>query len=95
MPGGAAFELIFSSEGVCVTTSIFRRLSKPLALLIGGVLLSGCGAEENIPLKKLDPKLDSVLDAPPQDYKEKRKAFMPGSSAKIGHDPFGISPNSK
>jgi hypothetical protein len=95
MPHGAAIALIFSSEGICVTTSIFRRLSKPLALLIGGVLLSGCSGEENIPLKKLDQKLDSVLDAPSKDYKEKRKAFMQGSSAKIGHDPFGIGPNSK
>jgi len=78
-----------------VIISVFHRLLKPLALLVGGVLFSGCSGEENIQLKKLDPKLDSVLDAPPEGYKEKRKAFMPGSSAKIGHDPFGISPNSK
>jgi hypothetical protein len=75
-----------------VITSVFRRLSMPLALLLGGVVLSGCSSEENIPLKKLDPKLDSVLDAAPKDYKEKRKAFsVPGGSSKIGHDPTGIS----
>ena len=44
----------------------------PLALLVGGVLLSGCSGEENIPLKKVD----FVLDAPPKDYKETRKAFL-------------------
>jgi hypothetical protein len=70
---------------------VFRRLSKPLALLIGGVLLSGCSGEENIPLKKMDGGF--VIEPPPKDYKEQRKAFMPGTSAKIGHDPFGIGPN--
>jgi hypothetical protein len=73
-----------------VIRSIFRRLSKPLALLVGGVLLGGCSTQENIELKKVD----FVLDAPPKDYKEKRKAFsgnFPGASSKIGHDPTGIS----
>jgi hypothetical protein len=76
-----------------VITSVFCRLSMPLALLVGSVLLSGCSGEENIQLKKLDPKLDSILDAPPKDYVEKRKAFSaaPGSSSKIGRDPTGIS----
>ncbi len=69
-------------------TSNFRHLSKPLALLVGGVLLSGCSGEENIPLKKVD----FVLDAPPKDFKDNRKAFStPGSSSKIGRDPTGIS----
>jgi hypothetical protein len=63
----------------------------PLALLLGGVVLSGCSGEENIPLKKLDPKLDSVLDTP-DDLKDARKAFATkGSSSKIGHDPSGLS----
>jgi hypothetical protein len=70
-----------------VTTSMSRRLLKPLALVIGGILLSGCSGEENIPLKKVD----FVLDAPPKDYKEKRKAFVRGSSANMGRDPFGVS----
>jgi hypothetical protein len=74
-----------------VIKSTFRHLSKPLALLVGGVLLSGCSGEESIPLKKLDPKLDSVFDAPPKDFIDKRKAFAPGSSSKIGRDPTGIS----
>jgi hypothetical protein len=87
---GRLFSFILG--GVRVITSVFRRLSMPLALLLGGVVLSGCSSEENIPLKKLDPKLDSVLDAAPKDYKEKRKAFsVPGGSSKIGHDPTGIS----
>jgi hypothetical protein len=57
--------------------------------MIGGVLLSGCNGEENIPLKKVD----FVIDKPKEDYKEKRKGFTaaPGSSAKIGHDPSGVS----
>ncbi len=70
-----------------MSKSIWCRLSKPLALVVGGVLLSGCG-EENIPLKKVD----FVLDAPPKDYKETRKEFSrKGASSKIGHDPSGIS----
>jgi hypothetical protein len=82
----------FILRGVRVITSVFRRLSMPLALLLGGVVLSGCSSEENIPLKKLDPKLDAVLDLPGKDYKEKRKAFgVPGGSSKIGHDPTGVS----
>jgi hypothetical protein len=78
----------FILGGVRVITPVFRRWSMPLALLVGSVLLSGCSSEENIPLKKVD----FVLDAPPKDYKETRKAFsVPGSSSKIGHDPTGIS----
>jgi hypothetical protein len=74
-----------------VITSVFRRLSMPFALLLGGVVLSGCSGEENIQLKKLDPKLDSVLDTP-DDLKDSRKAFATkGSSSKIGHDPSGLS----
>jgi hypothetical protein len=71
-----------------VSKSICCRLSKPLALLVGGVLLSGCTGEENIPLKKVD----FVLDVP-KDFKETRKGFVPrkGSSANIGHDPSGVS----
>jgi len=75
-----------------VITSVFRPISMPLALLVGSVLLSGCSGEENIPLKKLNPNSDSVLDAPPKDFKDKRKGFStPGSSSKIGRDPTGIS----
>ena len=71
-----------------MVTSIFRRLSTPLCLVVGGALLSGCSSEENIPLKKVD----FVLDAPPKDYKEKRPQFThKGSSAKIGHDPSGLN----
>jgi len=59
-------------------------------VLIGGVLLSGCGGEENIPLKKVD----FVLDVP-KDFKETRKGFVlkKSSSAKIGHDPSGVNKN--
>jgi hypothetical protein len=62
-------------------------VSKPLAVLVGGILLSGCG-EENIPLKKVDMVLDT-----PKDFKDQRKGFVAkeGSSAKIGHDPSGVS----
>lgn len=70
-----------------MSKSNWHRLSKPLALLVGGVLLGGCGGE-NIPLKKVD----FVLDAPPKDYKETRKEFVrKGASSKIGRDPSGVS----
>jgi hypothetical protein len=73
-----------------VSKSIWWRLSKPLAILVGGVVLSGCSGEENIPLKKVDFVLDT-----PKDYKEERKTFMPmkGSSAKIGHNPSAAGKN--
>jgi len=64
-------------------------LSKPLALLIGMVLLGGCSGGENIPLKKVD----AILNDPPKDYKETRKGFTPHGSAKIGHDPSGVNRN--
>jgi hypothetical protein len=71
-----------------VSKSIRCRLSKPLVVLVVGVLLSGCSGEENIPLKKVD----FVLGDPPADYKEKRAPFVKkGSSAKIGRDPSGIA----
>jgi hypothetical protein len=71
-----------------VITSFSCRLLKPFALLVGGALLSGCSGEENIPLKKVD----FVLDAPPKDFKDKRKAFsVPGSSSKLDRDPSGVS----
>jgi hypothetical protein len=71
-----------------VSTSIWRRLSQPLAVLVVGVMLSGCSGEENIPLKKVD----FVLDIP-KDYKETRKGFQGGknNSSKIGHDPSGVN----
>jgi len=63
-------------------------LSKPLALLVGGVLLSGCSGEENIPLKKVE----MVLEVP-KDFKETRKGFAAGksNSSRIGHDPSGVA----
>jgi hypothetical protein len=77
-----------------VSKSIWRRVSKPLAVLLGcialsgGIALSGCSGEETIPLKKVD----FVLDASPKDYNETRPAFArKGSSSKIGHDPSGVS----
>jgi hypothetical protein len=71
-----------------VITSVVRRLSLPLAMLVGGALLSGCSGEENVPLKKVD----FVLDAPPKDYKETRKAYtIKGASSKVGRDPSGVS----
>jgi hypothetical protein len=77
----------FMLGGVRVITSVFRRLPRPVAVLIGGVLLSGCSSEENIPLKKVDFVLDT-----PKDLKDSRKAFATkGSSSKIGHDPSGVS----
>jgi hypothetical protein len=60
---------------------------KPLAVLVGGALLFGCSGEENIPLKKVD----AILNDPPKDYKESRKAFQAHGSAKIGHDPSGVN----
>jgi hypothetical protein len=83
-----------------VSKSIRCLLSKPLALLLGCsvslgyTVLSGCSGEENIQLKKLDPKVDSVIGELPKDYKETRPAFArKGSSSKIGHDPSGVNPN--
>ena len=55
-----------------MSKSIWRRLSKPLAVLVGVCLLSGCSGEENIPLKKVD--CYSRYD-PPKTYKEKRPGF--------------------
>jgi len=57
-------------------------------VLVGGVLLSGCSSEENIPLKKVDFVLDT-----PKDFKETRKGYVQrqGTSGKIGHDPSGVS----
>jgi hypothetical protein len=71
-----------------VITSVSRRLSIALAVLVGGILVSGCSSEENIPLKKVD----FVSGDPPKDYKETRKAYMqPGASSKIKRDPSGIA----
>jgi len=63
-------------------------LLRPLYVLVGGVLLSGCGGEEKIPLKKVDFVLDT-----PKDFKETRKGFVPrkGNTAGIGRDPSGVS----
>lgn len=71
-----------------MSKSICRRLAGLLVVPVGMAvsLLGGCSGEENIPLKKVD----FVLDVP-KDYKEKRKGFMEGSSARIGHDPSGIA----
>jgi hypothetical protein len=71
-----------------VIRSILSGLSAAIAILAGGIVLSGCSGEENIPLKKVD----FVLDAPPKGYKESRSEFSEkGRSSKIGRDPFGIS----
>jgi hypothetical protein len=62
------------------------------SVLLGCIALGGCSGEENIPLKKLDPKVDSILADPPKDYKETRPEFArKGGSSKIGHDPSGVS----
>ena len=81
-----------------MSNSIWCRLSKPLAVLLGCSVplgysvLSGCSGEENIQLKKLDPKVDSIIGDLPKDYKETRPAFSrKGSSSKIGHDPSGVN----
>jgi di/tripeptidase len=71
-----------------VITPVFRRLSMPVAVLVGGILLSGCTGSDNIPLKKVD----FVLDAPPKDFKETRREYTKkGASSKIGRDPSGIA----
>jgi len=57
-----------------------------LAVSVGVVLLGGCSSEENIPLKKVD-----FVSEVPKDYKETRKGFMEGPSAKIGRDPTGMA----
>jgi len=66
------------------------RLLRPLSVLVGGVLLSGCGGEETIPLKKVDFVLDT-----PQDFKETRKGSVPrkGNSSGISRDPSGVNKN--
>ncbi len=83
-----------------VQVNLARRLSKLYLLalllgcsvLLGCVALSGCSGEENIPLKKLDPKVDSVLGDLPKDYKETRPSYVrKGSSSKIGRDPSGVN----
>jgi hypothetical protein len=52
----------------------------PLAVLVACIVLSGCGGEDNIPLKKVD----FVLDAPPKDYVEKRPGLgKAGASARM------------
>jgi hypothetical protein len=70
--------------------SIFRRCATPLAILIGGIILSGCSGEETIPLKKVDFVQDT-----PKDFKETRKEFQGGrgSSANMKRDPSGVSKN--
>jgi hypothetical protein len=74
-----------------VSKSNSCRMSTPLAVLLGCLVLSGCSGEEHIQLKKLDPKVDSVIGDLPKDYKETRPAFSrKGSSSKIGHDPSGV-----
>jgi hypothetical protein len=71
-----------------VSKSVWCRLSKPLAVLVGGVLLSGCSGEENIPLKKVEFVQDT-----PKDFKETRKGFTKAgsNSSRIGHDPSGVA----
>jgi hypothetical protein len=71
-----------------MSKSSWGRFSELLVVLVGGVLLSGCSGEENIPLKKVDFVLDT-----PKDYKEQRKDFLPGpgSSARMKRDPSGVS----
>jgi hypothetical protein len=73
-----------------VSRLMWRRLPMPLALLVGGALISGCSGEENIPLKKVDFVIET-----PKDYKEQRKQFQPmkGSSAAMKRDPSGMHPN--
>jgi hypothetical protein len=71
-----------------MSKSIWRRSSKPLIALVICVLLGGCGGE-NVSLPK---KIEFVLDRPPDDYKETRKAFSrKGASARMKGDPSGIS----
>jgi hypothetical protein len=94
MSTGGMSALIYHREDFRVSRSSWHRLSKPLAVLLGCIVLSGCSGEENIQLKKLDPKVDSILGDVPKDYKEKRPAFArKGSSSKIGRDPSGVNPN--
>jgi hypothetical protein len=37
-----------------VSKSIARRLLKSLAILVGGVLMSGCSGEEKVPLESME-----------------------------------------
>jgi len=73
-----------------VSKSFGLQFLKPLTLLVGGVLLSGCSGEEKIPLKKVD----FVLDVP-KDFKEERKGFTQrkGTSGMMKRDPSGINTN--
>jgi hypothetical protein len=73
-----------------MSKSIGWRLSGLLVALVGSMLLSGCGGEEKIPLKKVD----FVIDVP-KDFKETRKEFLPSpnSSARMKGDPSGMNPN--
>ena len=69
-----------------MSKTICRRLSRLLVIPVGVALLGGCSGEGNIPLKKVDFVLDT-----PKDYKEQRKGFIRGRSAKIECDPSGVS----
>ena len=60
-----------------MSKSTSSRILKPLSIFYGGVLLSGCGGEETIPLKKPD----FIIEVPKEDAELKRAKPVPGSSA--------------
>ncbi len=80
----------FPPGRIRLSKPIYCRLLKPLALLVGSVLLSGCTGEENIPLKKVD----YILEAPKEKPSDKPKnVTRKGASSRIGHDPSGVNKN--
>ena len=89
MPGGETSALIYLGEEFACPSQSVRRLSMPLAVLVGAALLSGCSGEENIPLKKVD----FVLDDHRKITKRSGRRLHKGPSSKIGHDPSGVSKN--
>ena len=71
-----------------MSKSIWCQFSKPLAVLVTGILVSGCSSQEEIPLKKLDPTKDAIFETP-NNYKETRKMFAKKGSAKMIYNPSG------
>ena len=60
-----------------MSKSIWCRFSRLPAVVLGGALLSGCGGEETIPLKKPD----FLMEAPKEDSELKKTKPLPGLSA--------------
>jgi hypothetical protein len=70
-----------------MSKSLWCRFSRPLAVLVTGALLSGCGGEEKIPLKKVEV----MYDFPKNEKPDKAPKNRSGSSKGITRDPSGVN----